>query len=101
MKSKQLLSLCISLSILASPAFASEEQEETPQITAPLEQLQEGEHISVGSEPLSKELKEQMDNERVEKYQEFKEKSYTSKPASTTPTLCSLGASAPTHLTAY
>ena len=106
MKSKQLLSLCISLSILASPAFASEESEETPQITAPLEQLQEGEHISVGSDPLPADLQEQMNNERVEKYQEFKEKSEqkcTYNPAPITPpnTLCALGSSAPTYLAAY
>nr|NGX38458.1 hypothetical protein [Chlamydiota bacterium] len=106
MKSKLLLSLGLSLSIMASPAFADEETAEDQPVLAPLEQLQEGEHITVGSEPLPEELKEQMENERVEKYQKFKTKSEQkcSLIPSNMPqaqTLCSRGASAQTHLASY
>lgn len=106
MKSKLLVSLGLSLSIMAAPAFADDESGANNRAQTPFEQLQAGEHVSVGTEPLPPELQEQMENERVEKYQKFKSKSdqKTAHIPSTMPqanTLCAHGVSAQTQMVSY
>ncbi len=119
MKTKQVLSLGISLFLMASPVFSSEEAEENQESLAPIDQVQEqskqsgalmeqsqeGEHIAVGSEPLSEELQNQMNDEHVEKYQEFKAqseqgRSYSPKYKASNIS-CALGSRPPVKLAAY
>ncbi len=72
MKTRSVLSLTLSFLLLSASPFADTVDPEPIQPPDPFEKLEEGEHIEVGTSPIPNELREQINNQRVEKYQEFR-----------------------------